>query len=134
MMETKNARPSVAAPGQAVEPGTNHHESPVSNTKFTTPGGTGQSFSVANLLPTGQQNAIPLRHLKDLTGLPGRELRRLIQLERKNGALILSDNLHGYYLAADKGEVQAFVRSMRHRAAEVRLTAMYVERWAMDHG
>lgn len=133
-METKNARPTAPTAGQAVDSGAVCKAASTSTTKFTTPGGSGQTFRVADLLPTGQQNAVPLRHLKELTGLPGRELRRLIQLERKAGTLILSDNLRGYFIAADEGEVQAFVKSMRHRSAEVWLTAAYVERAVKDHG
>ena len=71
-METKNARPSVAAPGQAVENGSVCKTAQPSTTKFTTFGGSGQTFRVADLLPTGQQNAVPLRYLKQLTHLPRR--------------------------------------------------------------
>lgn len=134
MTEKKNARPTAPTAGQAVENGTAYQTAHASTEDNTTFGGTGQRFRVADLLPTGQQNAVPLRHLKELTHLPGREVRRLIQQERRAGALILSDNLRGYFVAADEEEVRQFVKSMRRRAAEVRLTALYVERGVKDHG
>lgn len=134
MMETKNVPTSAATLTGTVETGTPAKMTTASTTNDTTPGGGGQRFFVAGLLPTGQQNAVPLRHLKELTHLPGREVRRLIQQERRAGALILSDNLRGYFVAADEEEVRQFVKSMRRRAAEVRLTALYVERGVKDHG
>lgn len=133
MTETKNARPTAPTAGQAVENGTAYQTAHASTEDNTTFGGSGQRFFVADLLPTGQQNAVPLRHLKELTHLPGREVRRLIQQERRAGALILSDNLRGYFVAADAGEVEAFIKSMRHRAAEIRLTAAHIERAVRDN-
>lgn len=133
MTEKKSARPTAPTAGQAVENGSVCETAQPSTKDNTTFGGSGQRFFVADLLPTGQQNAVPLRYLKELTHLPGRELRRLIQRERRNGALILSDNLRGYFVAADEEEVRQFVKSMRRSAAEVRLTALHVERGVKDH-
>lgn len=63
-----------------------------------------------------------------LTGLRDRELRRLIEAERRQGCPILSDNQHGYWLSDDSAEIKKFSQSMRRRAAEIRLTAMRVEK------
>lgn len=133
MTGTKNARPTAPTAGQAVESGNICEMGHTSTKNSTTFGGSGQRFSVAELLPTGQQNAVPLKPLKEMAHLPGREVRRLIEQERRAGALILSDNQHGYYLAADESEVQQFVKSMRRRAAEIRLTAAYVAKAVMNH-
>jgi len=134
MTGTKNARPTAPTAGQAVETGTPTKMASTSIKDFTISAAGSQRFSVADLLPTGQQNAVPLQHLKEMAHLPGREVRRLIEQERRNGALILSDNQHGYYLAADEEEVQQFVKSMRRRAAEIRLTALHVERAVRNNG
>lgn len=82
---------------------------------------------IVDLLPVGEQNAVPLRHLKELSGLPGREVRRLIQTERLRGVPILSDNINGYYLAANAQEREEFIRSMHHRAAEIIKVAQAIE-------
>lgn len=134
MTEKKNAHPTAPTVGQAVDSGAVCKAATTSTKNFTISAAGSQRFSVADLLPTGQQNAVPLRHLKELVHLPGRELRRLIERERRAGALILSDNQRGYYLAADAGEAQAFIKSMRHRAAEIRLTAAHIERAVRNHG
>ena len=63
-----------------------------------------------------------------MTGLRDRELRLMIEAERRQGIPILSDNIHGYWLSDDSAEIKKFSRSMKRRAAEIRLTAMRVER------
>lgn len=73
------------------------------------------------------ENGVTLRHLEKLTDLPGREIRRQIERERRAGALIISDNQHGYYLTDDPAEAQRFARSMQHRAREILRTARAIE-------
>lgn len=87
-------------------------------------------MQISDFLLCGQSNAIPLRQLQALTNLDGRTIRRLIELERRNGIPILSDNKTGYFLAENEVERDNFVRSMRHRANEIRLTAAAIERGA----
>ena len=82
---------------------------------------------ISDLLPSGQASAIPLRDLKALTGWSGREVRRHITHERRQGIPILSDNQRGYWLADTPAEVDAFVRSMRRRAREIIVTAEAIE-------
>lgn len=82
---------------------------------------------IADLLSHGPENGVTLRHLEKLTDLPGREVRRQIERERRAGALILSDNKSGYFLSADPAEAQRFARSMKHRAREILRTARAIE-------
>lgn len=88
-------------------------------------------FLISGYLGAGIENALLLRELEALTGMNPREIRRQIQLERLTGVPILSDNLHGYYLAADDWEVTQFVRSMRKRAREILKVAQAVENPAL---
>ena len=83
-------------------------------------------MKIADLLGHGQNAAVPLRHLKELAGLPGREVRRMIEAERRAGALIISDNRHGYFLADTQEEVNQFVKSMLRRSGEIARTARMV--------
>lgn len=79
--------------------------------------------AISDFLSTGQGNAVPLRHLKTVTGLKGREIRRMISAERLAGVPILTDNQTGYYLPGTAAEVRRCVRSMRHRAKEIERVA-----------
>lgn len=132
MTKTKNARPGTAIPGRAVENGTASQTAHASTKNDTTDGAGRQLFRIADLLHPGAENAIPRRDLMALTGCTDRELRRLIEAERRRGCPILSDNAHGYWLSDSPAEIKRFSRSMRRRAAEIRLTAMRVEGGASD--
>ena len=120
------ARPGVAAPGRAE--GNKAHGgaaySPVD--KSTTAAGAGQR-SIADLLGVGRENAIPRRDLERLTGLAPREVSLAVERERRSGVPILADG-SGYYLPASDEERAACVRSLRHRAREILITARSIER------
>lgn len=85
---------------------------------------------IADYLCIGSDHAISLRDLASITDLPEREVRRRIEAERRSGALIVSDNRHGYWLTDDPGEAQRFARSMRHRAKQIRQIAAAIEKAA----
>lgn len=125
--EKKNACPTVGAAGQAVENGTASQTAHASTTKLTTFPPRGQTFHIADLLLTGEENALPMRHLRAVTDLSSREIRAMIQQERLEGAAICSNNATGYYIAADNRELRRFVKSMRHRSAEIARVADAVE-------
>lgn len=125
--DMKKTRPTAATVEQ-VEGGVGFDWSSVSTSKHTTSPPLGQVARIADFLGYGQSSAIPLRHLKELAGLPGREVRRMIQAERLRGVPILSDNISGYYLAADAQERERFIKSMRGRAAEIEAVADAVEK------
>lgn len=88
---------------------------------FTTSRTTPQQIS--DLLMHGSVNAVPLRELERLSGLDGRMIRRMIQVERKAGACICVNNHDGYYLAASEAERETYARSLFARAREVAATA-----------
>lgn len=126
--KTQNARPTVGAAGRAVENGPVCQTAHASTTNDTTPAAERQPLQISDLLLHGEQNALPMKYLKELTGLDSRVIRRQIEAERRQGVPILSDNQHGYWLSDSPAEIKRFSRSMRRRAAEIRLTAMRVER------
>lgn len=84
---------------------------------FTT--SAGKTLHISDLLHPGAENGIKLSELAALTNQDEREVRRRIQTERKDGKLILSDCLHGYFLPECPEDVQRFARSMSRRAAEI---------------
>ncbi len=127
MTTKENARAGIAVPAQAVETGAASRQTTTSTSKRTTPAAERQPFRIADLLAPGEENAIPLKHIKQLVNLPGREIRKRIQLERLQHIPILANNRSGYYLAENDQERKRFVRSMRHRAAEIAKVAQAIE-------
>ena len=122
----KNARPDVGASERAgLEAET--WQATASITKDTTAPLSGQALKISSLLSHGAENGVTLRHLEKLADLPGREVRRQIERERRAGALIINNNQHGYFLTDDPAEAQRFARSMQHRAREILRTARAIE-------
>lgn len=81
----------------------------------------------------GVENARTLRYLKSILRQDGRTIRAEIEAARKDGVPIVSGQ-DGYWLTTDPAEIAVFCRSMRRRAAQIRLVAMCVEKGARDHG
>ena len=119
----KRARPDAATSRRAVETGSAMQADTTSKPQFT-PNGPGGQRKVADLLSHGRENAIPCRELEKLTGLDGRTVRLMIERERREGRPIRADNA----IPATEHERAACVRSMRHRADEIRKTAEAIDR------
>lgn len=125
MSKNKKTRPDTAIPERekmGAEPG----RETTSTADCTTAGETRQT-GIAELLSHGAENAITLKHLKQMVDLPGREIRRQIQMEREQHVPIVSDR-HGYYLAATTWEKERFVCGMKRRANEIIKVAEAVEK------
>lgn len=127
MSRHKKSRPSAGTPGRQVETAT-CDLAPISAEQFTTREQDRQPGIIERLLSPGAENALPLRHLVKLTGLPARQVRQLIQAERLHGTPILADNHSGYFLPGTPRDVEEFVRSMQHRAEEIIRAANAVQR------
>ena len=97
MNRHKKSRPSAGTPGRQAETGTCDRAS-TSTEQFTTRERVRQPGKIERLLSAGAENALPLRHLVKLTGLPARQVRQLIQVERLRGVPILADSHSGYFL------------------------------------
>lgn len=102
----------------------------ISYTHSITDGAERQPGFIAGLLLYGPENGLTLKDLVHITQWPERAIRKKIEAERRAGVLIISDNAHGYYLTDDPAEAKRFARSMHHRAAQIRQTAMAVEKAA----
>lgn len=127
-MNKEKARPAVGAAERAAGTAA-YARAATSPLNFST-AAVDRQLKISDLLCKGRENALPLRHLKTITGRDGRTIRLKIERERRNGTLILSDCRKGYFLAADEAEAQAFTRSMRKRAGEIIKTASAIERAA----
>lgn len=102
-------------------------EAAISYNHLTTTTASRQPRFIENLLLYGVENGQTLQDLVRLTGWNERAIRKQIELERRDGAVIISDNRNGYFLTDDPAEAQRFSRSMRHRAREILLTARAIE-------
>ncbi len=66
MTTKENARAGIAVPAQAVENGSVCETAQSSTENDTTPAAERQPFQISDLLSTGQENARPLRYLKEV--------------------------------------------------------------------
>ena len=124
--DTKKAAPVLQYQDGQVETGPVSQTAPHLHHHDTTSPPPGQK--VSDYLLRGQQNAVPLRRLKELLDLDGRTIRLMIRSERLHGTPILADCVSGYYLPGDDHERARCVRSMRRRAAEIVRAADAIER------
>ena len=127
MSKARKTSPGTAIPGLVVENGPVSQTAHASTKNDTTDGAGRQLFRVSDLLLHGAENAVPRRDLMALTGCTDRELRRLIEAERRLGTPILSDCIGGYFLPGDSAERERCVRSLRRRAGEIMETARAIE-------
>lgn len=127
MREKKKAPTSAATLTGAVGTEAASRQTTTSTNDSTISPTSRQPFRIADLLHPGAENAISRRDLMVITGLSDRELRLMIEAERRQGIPILSDNTHGYFLPGDSAERDRCVRSLRRRAGEIEATAAAIE-------
>lgn len=69
------------------------------------------------ILPQGEENAISTAHLVAIMGFHSkRSLQKDIEASRAAGQIILSSTRGGYYLPANRQEIQRFVRTCEAKA------------------
>lgn len=80
---------------------------------------------ISDYLFTGAENAQSGREICRELGISARDLTQAIERERRAGKPICASTdakNPGYYLAANKGEMQRFCNSLNHRAGEIHKT------------
>lgn len=117
----EKAAPVLEHQDGQVETGPVSQTAPHLHQQFTTAPPQGQAVKIADFLSPGQQNAVPLRYLKDLLHLDGQTLRLMIRQERLSGVPILEGSraYGGYYLPNSPDERDLCVKRLRHRAAQI---------------
>ena len=106
MTETKNARSDAATSEQA-------NERASTDTAFINQSNIKRRGIQAFLLE-GEANALPMRELARLVGVSERQVRKIIERERRNGSMILSSD-NGYFLPSPDCERYEICRYI-HRA------------------
>lgn len=77
---------------------------------------------ISEILSRGQENAITSRDLARILKKTQREITAQVQKERREGAPICATargRRKGYFLAANKEEMQDFIGRLHHRAGEI---------------
>lgn len=82
---------------------------------------------IHELLNAGAENAINGRDLCTLLNINRRDLQAAVNRERRAGQPICANtgsghNAAGYFLAANKEEMQTYCNSLQHRAGEIHRT------------
>ena len=80
---------------------------------------------IFELLSTGRDNARTARDLAQMTGFDRRSVSHLVECERRAGKPICATcegNAPGYFIPADRDEMQAYCDSLRHREREIAKT------------
>lgn len=119
MQDNKKAAPVFQHRDGQVETGPASQAGPYLHQQFTTAPLSRQAVKVADFLSPGQQNAVPLKHLKGLLHQSGREIRLMIRAERLRGVPICEDSKSGYYLPKSTNERDLCAKRLRHRAAQI---------------
>lgn len=86
-----------------------------------------------DLLPTGEENAIPGRELARLLKCHYRDVTKSINYLRQQGAVICSSSA-GFFKPADDAELIRFVRTMHSRVREIRAAAASAEKLIIKRG
>ena len=88
-------------------------------------GGGSTAGMIFELLSTGRENARTARELAAICGTDRRSISLLVERERRAGKPICatSDGVTpGYYIAADRAEMEQYCDNLRHREREIAKT------------
>lgn len=80
---------------------------------------------VSEILLRGSEHAIPGRQICAQLGISPRQLRTIVERERRNGYPICancSGRHTGYFLAADRDEIEHYCKVLFRRAGEIHKT------------
>ena len=68
-------------------------------------------MSLIEIIPVGKENAVTMNHLRQVTGLSDREIRKQIQEVNESGEhIICRECQKGYYLPRTKAEAEHYIR------------------------
>lgn len=82
-------------------------------------------------LPIGRENAVHMYELANEWGCSTREVRRIIELIRKDGFFVCA-NKGGYFLSSDPDDIREFVETNRAKAISLLDTIKYMRRYLKE--
>ncbi len=74
--------------------------------------------SVLSCLGYGKSNAISSKRLIKLNGLTERELRKVVEIIRRSGVCVISDE-SGYYFPETRNELEKYIKRTRKMASSI---------------
>lgn len=67
-----------------------------------------------SLIPYGSENGVPMKILADVFEIPDRQIRKIVELLRKDNVPICGDS-NGYYFAVSLEEEREYINLVRSR-------------------
>lgn len=87
---------------------------------------------IKKLIPQGRDEAVTVKELSDRTGIPEREVKRLVQELRESGEPILSSGKGYFYPTNDEAgceDARRFIFMMKDQAKTRFVSIKPAERW-----
>lgn len=86
-------------------------------------------MNIVDLIPTGKANAVTRAQLCALTGLSDRNVRRLIEIARIEGEIIINaQDGAGYYVSDNPEDIRRQMATNRSRAMSILRQQKYLRR------
>lgn len=77
-------------------------------------------MNIADFIPVGKENAVTREQLCRLTGLSDRVNRKLIEVARVEGVVIVNDSDgEGYYISEEEADIRRQYNTNHHRAMSI---------------
>lgn len=77
-------------------------------------------MNIADFIPVGKENAVTREQLCRLTGLSDRVNRKLIEIARTEGVIIVNDSDgEGYYISEEEADIRRQINTNHHRAMSI---------------
>ncbi len=92
-------------------------------------------LTIMELLQEGVENAISAEEMAKYYHCNRRNITRTIHNLRAKGEVILSNNIgrtYGYYLPADRAEVERFAKTMHSRLKQIKLATLSAEKYLSE--
>lgn len=86
-------------------------------------------MNITNYIPVGKENAVTRAQLCAITGLHDRAVRKLIEIARIEGAIIINEqDGAGYYISDDPKDIRRQMATNRNRAISILRQQKYLRR------
>lgn len=86
-------------------------------------------MNITDFIPAGKENAVTREQLCELTGLRDRAVRKLIEIARIEGAIIINEqDGAGYYISEDPKDIRRQMEINRSRALSILRQQKYLRR------
>ena len=92
-------------------------------------------LTIMELLQEGEENALTAKELAKYFNCDTRSITQEIHNLRRSGKVIISVNIvinNGFFLPADRAEVERFARTMHSRLKQIKLATLSAEKYLSE--